>query len=116
MRPVWVGQVGSYVYLVRFYLLQQFLNDVHVTLCHRQFLYLSALVERQVEEVDMVFFDTVVSAGIACLASSYQSFHGQHITIIEVALLLPFDKSQHFVGIVLDDVIAAIGKFLIKGA
>ena len=114
MRAMRIGQVGSHVYLMRLDLLQQLLNDVHIALRHGQLLNLATLVERQVEEMNMILLNTIISTGIARLTTTDESLDGQHIATVKVALLLPFDESQHLIGITLDEFIAAIGKHLIE--
>ena len=109
-----VGQVGCHIYLMGLYLLQQLLNDTHIALRHRQFFNLSTLIERQVEKVDMVFLNTIISTGIARLSPTDKSLDSQHVAIVKIALLLPLDESQHIIGIVFDKFVATIGKHLIK--
>ena len=110
MGTVRIGKVGSHIDLMWLNLREQFDNRRHVVFCHREFLNLSALIERQVEEVDMMAVDAVVLAGQTRLTSADQSFQTENLLIVEVALLLILDEGLHRLVGVLDDLVGAIGK------
>ena len=58
-----IGEIGCHIDLVRLDLGNQFLNNADVTLRDGQLLNLSTLVERQVEEMDMILVDVVIATG-----------------------------------------------------
>ena len=60
VRAMWVGQVACNVYLVRLNAVDKLANHLYIGLAHRQFLYLTRLVERQVEEVNTLQGDVVI--------------------------------------------------------
>ena len=82
---VGVGEVACHEYLLRLNLLHEVAHDIDVALAHRQFFYLTALVEGQVEEVDVVERYAVVGAGGACLAAANQSLDGAYVGGVHVA-------------------------------
>ena len=116
VSAVWVGEVAGYVYLVRFNLLKQFANDVHIRLAHRQLFNLARLIERQVEEVDVVERYTVVCAGGACLATAYESLDGAHLRSVHIARLLLSEEVldvavhllYHLVLVVAEELVVAV--------
>ncbi len=110
VSAVWVGQVGSHIYLVRLNLVDELDDRCDVGLGHRQLLNLTTLVERQVEEVDVLAVDTIVFAGQTGLAATDQTFESQYLLVVEVALLLILDKRLDSLVRVLDNLVAAVSK------
>ena len=110
MSTVRIGQVGSHVNLMRLNLSQQLLNGDDVTLRHGQFLNFPTLIERQVEEVDVLAVDAVVLTRQPCFTSADQSFQPQNLLVVEVAGLLVPDEILHHLIAVLDNFVGAIGK------
>ena len=70
MGAMRIGEVGSDIDLVGLYLFQQLHDWFDIALCHRQFLDLAALIERQVEEVDVILWNTVIAACISGFAAT----------------------------------------------
>ena len=91
-----VGKVACHIDLMRFHLLQEMANNLHILLCHRQFLDFSTLIERQVEEVYMIQRNLIVGTSGTSLATTYQTLDGQDVLGIEVALLLLCEELLDF--------------------
>ena len=114
MGAMRIGEVGSDIDLVGLYLLQQLHDWFDIALCHRQFLDLAALIERQVEEVDVILGDMVIAAGITGLASTDQSFHGEDGLIVPIPLFLLLQVTHDFTIADLDDLVGAVGKEFVE--
>ena len=105
-----VGQVGSHVNLVWLNLANELLDGDDIVLGHRQFLNLSALVEGQVEEVDMLAVDAAIFAGQSGFATTDKSLKAQNLLSVCIALFLILQKGLHYLVAVLDYLVAAVGK------
>ena len=79
-----VGEVACHVNLMRLHFLEQRTYNLDVILRHRELLYLARLIEREVEEVDVVEGYAVVGAGCACLTATDESLYGAHLGRIDV--------------------------------
>ena len=84
MCAVRVGEVACHVNLMRLHFLEQRTYNLDVLLRHRKLLYLARLIEREVEEVDVVEGYAVVGAGCACLTATDESFYGAHLRRVDV--------------------------------
>ena len=105
-----VGQVGSHVNLVWLNLANELLDGDDIVLGHRQLLNLSALVEGQVEEVDMLAVDAAIFAGQSGFATTDKSLKAQNLLCIKIAFFLVLNKCLNHLIAVLDNLIATIGK------
>ena len=76
-------------------LVNQLDNGGYVGLGHRQLLNLTALVERQVEEVDMLTVDTAVLTSQSGLATANQSLQAQNLLVVQITRLLTLDKGLY---------------------
>ena len=114
MGAMRIGEVGRDIDLVGLYLLQQLHDWFDIALCHRQFLDLAALIERQVEEVDVILGDMVIATGITGLASTDQSLHGEDGLIVPISLFLLLQVTHDFTIADLDDLVGAVGKEFVE--
>ena len=114
MGAMRISQIGSHIDLMGLNLLQQLHDGFDIALRHRQFLDLSTLIERQVEEVDMIFRDMVVTTGITGLATTDQTLYRKDGAIIPIAIFLLFQITHDLLIADLDDLVGAIGKEFVK--
>ena len=110
MGAMGIGQVGSHIDLMGLDLGKEFLNRRHIALRHRQLLNLTTLIERQIEEVDMLAIDTIILTSQTSLTTTDESLQTQNLFVIKIALFLVLDKCLHYLIAVLDHLVAAIGK------
>lgn len=102
VSSMWIGQIGCHINLMWPDLLDKLLDDVDVGLCHRKFFDASALVEREVEEVDMGERNFIECAGRAGLPAAYEAFDVENVACVGLALFLSgeeFFTSLYFSGI-----------------
>ena len=90
---------------MRLHLLQQSYHYLYILLGHRQLLYLAALIEWQVEEVDMVKRNIIIGTSGTSLTTANQSLDGQDISCIEVTLLLLGKEGLDFLIFIRDDAV-----------
>ena len=109
-----VGQVAGHINLMGFHLFEQLLYDGHIGFAHGILLYLAALIEGQVEEVDMRERNTVVGAGRACLAAADEALDGEHIFCIDIAFFLLGEESLYFLVLAGNDEVALLGEELVE--
>ena len=114
MRAMRVSEIGCHIDLMRLYLLQQLHDRLHIALRHGQLLNLAALVERQVEEVDMILGDMVIATGITGLATTDQTLHGEDGLIVPIPLFLLLQVTHDFTIANLDDLVGAVGKEFVE--
>ena len=114
MGAMRVGKVGRNISLVGLDFPQQFLNRNNITLRHRQFLYPATLVERQVEEVDMLAVDAVVLTCQPCLATTDKSLQAQYLLRLSVSLFLVLDEVLHPLITLLYHLVGAVGEYCVK--
>ena len=116
MGAVWVGKVAGNEDFVWLHLFEQVAHNLNILFGHRQLLNLTALVEWQVEEVNMVERNLVVGAGCACLTTTDESLDGAHVGSIDVAFFL-FGKEfldvlihllDGFIFLVVEDLVETI--------
>ena len=114
MGAMRIGQIGSHIDLMGLYLLQQLPDRLHITFRHRKFLYLATLVERQIEEMDMIFSDMVVATGIAGLATTDQALHGEDGLIVPVSFFLLLQIIHYLTIADLYHLVGAVCKELVE--
>ena len=90
---------------MRLHLLQQSSHYLYILLGHWQLFYLAALIEWQVEEVDMVKRNFIISTSGTSLTTANQSLDGQDISRIEVTLLLLGKEGLDFLIFIRDDAV-----------
>ena len=105
MCAVGVGQVAGDVNLMRLHLSDKLANDVDVLLGHGELLDGTALIERQVEEVNVVERNVVVCAGCASLTAANQTLDGQDVACVGIAVLLLLEELLDLLVFVLDDLV-----------
>ena len=114
VRAVRVGQVAGYVDLVRLHGTDELPHDVHVGLAHRQLLDLARLIERQVEEVDVIERNLVEGAGRARLAAADQPLDGADILCVDVAFFLVLQELLYLLVLRLDDLVLLVAEELVE--
>ena len=105
-----ISEVSSHIDLVWLNLREQFDNGGDIIFRHGQFLDLTTLIERQVEEVDMMAVDAIVLTGQTGLTSADQTLQTENLLIVEIALFLIPDKGLDCLIRVLDHLVGTIGK------
>ena len=114
MRAMRVGKVGCHIYLMWLNLRDKFLNRYHILLRHRQLLDLSTLIERQVEEMDMLAVDAIILTCQTSLTTTDKSLQTQYLFCVEITFLLGFQEVLHHLIAVLDNLVRAIGEDGVK--
>ena len=114
MGSVRVSKIGSHIDLMGHDLRYQLLDYLHILLRDRQLLYLTALIKGKVKEMDVVFGNMVIIAGIPSLSPTNQSLDGQNTGIIQIPFLLLLQIVHDFLIADLDDFIGAISKELVE--
>ena len=99
---------------MRLHLLQQLSYYCYVLLGHREFFYLTALIEWKVEEVDMIQRDLIIGTSNTCLATTDKTLDGKNVSCIEVALLLVGKECLDLLVLVGDDAVLGFCKELIE--
>ena len=79
MGAMRVGEVACGINLMRTNFTQQLADNLHIALGHGQFLYFTAFIERQLEEMNMTAGNAIVGTSQPSLALAYQTLHGQHL-------------------------------------
>ena len=79
-----------------------------------EFLYPARLIEREVEEVDMVERYLIVGARCARLATTNQSLDSQNVTRVNVTILLGGEEMLDLLILVLDDLVLIVIKQLVE--
>ena len=95
MAPIVDGKVAGNEDFVWLHLFEQVTHNLNILFGHRQLLNLTALVERQVEEVDMLTVDTTVLTSQSGLATANQSLQTQNLLVIQIAWFLTLDKGLY---------------------
>ena len=99
---------------MRLHVVEQSFHNPHIFFAHRQFLNASALIERQVEEVHMVGGNPVESASRAGFAPADQALDGEHVTRVEIAVFLAFEKGFYFLVFVAYHLIGIVSEELVE--
>ncbi len=92
VRAVRVGQVAGGVDLVRLDLLQQVHDDLDVLLAERLLAHAAGLVERHVQEVQLLIRNAAVAAGGAGFAAADQALDLLHLFGVDLAGLLLLEE------------------------
>ena len=109
-----VGKVAGNEYLVRFHFAQQVAYDFYVSFRQRTFLDAACFVEGQVEEVAVIQRYIVVSTCRACFTAANQTFDGQDIARINIAVFFLFQELADFCIFINDHLIFAVIENLVE--
>ena len=114
VSSVRVGQVASHINLMRLHFVDEFLNNDDILLRHRQFLDFSALVERQVEEMDAAERNFVVDAGRASLSATNQTLDVQDVARVEVAFFFLREEFLDFSIFFVENIVFSFAENLME--
>lgn len=110
---VGVCQVAGNEYLVGLNLAEQFAYNLNILLGHGEFLYLAALIERKVKEVDVVKRYIVVSTCCTGFTTADKTLDGAHLGSIYIALLLVLECLLDVLVHLGDDLVLAVHEELV---
>ena len=100
-----VSKITGYEDLVRFDLQEQVFDDTDIAFGERAFLDCAGLIERQVEEVDMIQRQSHVSAGSCCLATADERLDVEDLAGVLITDLLLAKEVQVLVVLLVDNLV-----------